>query len=200
MVTISISTLEVNGKKVVRLQSPYHRDLPDQAKALGGKFDPREKAWLFDPRDERRVREMARKIYGTDGEGVTKTVTIRLDLDKYGDKYGDAAEIWFGGRMVAARKYRDSEVRLGDGVIIASGGFPSSGGSAKHPRLSPKSGTVLEVRDVPETLVPQEDWLEIVPLDPKPEKLEELIQRRERLQAELELVEEMIRQLTSAAF
>ncbi len=36
--------------------------------------------------------------------------------------------------------------------MVLSGGFPGSGGSVKNPRVDPKEGTVLEVRDFPRKL------------------------------------------------
>jgi len=44
------------------LSSPYHPALPERARALGGKFDRSNKVWIFDARDEERVRELAREI------------------------------------------------------------------------------------------------------------------------------------------
>ncbi len=55
----------------VTLTAPYDPSLPGKAKALGGYFDGVTKAWTFDVRDEMRVRDLARDIYGTDG-----TVTV----------------------------------------------------------------------------------------------------------------------------
>jgi hypothetical protein len=40
------------------------------------------------------------------------------------------------------------------------GGFPDTGGSAKNPSLSTKTGTILEVRDVPKSIIKPEDFSE----------------------------------------
>ena len=63
--------------------------------------------------------------------------------------------------MIAERRGRDEAVRLGDGVVIVEGRFGRSGGSAKYPALAP-DGVVLEVRDVPASLVAEDDTVTIV--------------------------------------
>ncbi|GAA3086438.1 hypothetical protein GCM10020000_86390 [Streptomyces olivoverticillatus] len=58
-------------------------------------------------------------------------------------------ELWLAGRFIARRDARDYPVHLGFGVTLVKGGFPSSGGSMKYPRLEPYDDTVLEIRFVP---------------------------------------------------
>ncbi|RJQ53386.1 MAG: hypothetical protein C4521_07585 [Actinobacteria bacterium] len=129
----------------VRVSSPYHPDFPARAKMLGGRWDPEAREWTFDLRDENRVRALCREVYGTDGSGEVDLVTLRVSLDDLRDD----RQVWVAGRCVAERRSRDSAVRLGDGVILLSGGFPWRGGSSKYPGLKPYTNTVLEVRDVP---------------------------------------------------
>jgi hypothetical protein len=130
----------------VTLHAPYEPTMPSKARAIGGRWDANAKTWVFDLRDEERVRELAREVYGTDGT-ASRTVTVRLsDPEGYAPYSG---ELYLFGRMIARRRGRDEPVRLGDGVIIVSGGFADSGGSVKNPRLEAQEGTVLEVRDVP---------------------------------------------------
>ena len=130
-----------NGKTVV--ESPYHPLFVSGARALNGKYS--EGTWSFDARDESRVRELCREVYGTDGADAADLVTLRVSLGSGG--YSDS--LFVAGRQVASRRGRDNAVKLGDGVILVSGGFPSWGGSMKYPALEPKEGTVLLVRDVP---------------------------------------------------
>lgn len=187
--TISI-TRTGNGR--VKLAAPYHPGLPSRARALGGKFDPSTKTWHFDARDEERVREIARALYGTDGKDAPPLVTIRVNLDKIRPNGGS---LWLAGREVAARLGRDLPARLGEGVIVISGGFPSTGGSRAHPRLEPKSGTVLEVRDVPEVLAraEMERWGEgIVIVESGPIDKEALLARKEALLRELAAIKRLL--------
>lgn len=145
--------ITMNGAKL-SVSSPYHPDMPERARALGGKWDAAAKVWTFDVRDEARVRQVVTDIYGTDGEvGSADLVSIRVNLDKYSHP---SRELYVAGRQVARRQYRDSAVRLGDGVIIIEGGFPSRGGSAKHPALDEDCHTILEVRDVPRAAAEKE--------------------------------------------
>lgn len=139
-----------DGSTKLKLVSPYHPSLPADARALGGQWNATTKAWYFDQRDADRVRALCLKHFGVDplADAPADLVTVRLNLDAY----SDGAELWVFGRQVAGRLSRDQSVRLGEGVVLLSGGFPLSGGSTKNPRLDPEKGTVLEVRDVPRNL------------------------------------------------
>ncbi|MBV6425507.1 MAG: hypothetical protein NAOJABEB_03328 [Steroidobacteraceae bacterium] len=143
---------------VLTVASPYHPQFPARAKALGGRFNGNDKTWQFDARDESRVREMVIDIFGTDGStGVGDLVTVRVRVNDYG--LGDT--LFVAGRQVARRPGRDMPVRLGDGVVIVSGGFAHSGGSQAKPRLAAHDNTVLEIRDLPRAIAEREG-LEIV--------------------------------------
>ena len=138
--------------------TPYSTDFVTEAKKLNGKWDSAAKAWVFDERDGERVREICRKIYGTDGATIDlELVTVRLHMDKISTDY-DKLELF--GRSICRRSYRDSSVKLDSSVIIVEGGFPDTGGSAKNPSLSTRTGTILEVRDVPKSIIKSEDFQE----------------------------------------
>src|SRR5689334_11041243 len=141
---VSIKLSEKN-QNALCLYAPYHPSLPAKARDLGGKWSGQ--YWWFDKRDEQRVREMTKEIYGTDGEEVTDTVTVRIDASGWSGK----REIFSLGRQIVSRFSRDSRVRLGDGVILISGGFSSSGGSRNHPCID-NNDAILLVRDVPRSL------------------------------------------------
>lgn len=147
----NVSILPSGTGKILVL-SPYHPDFPAKAKRLGGRFTTApEKGWIFDARDEQRVRELLVKVYGTDGTPVPKSqlLTVRTDPSKCDVRGGGAgAELWLAGRQVARALGRDSGARLGDGVVVVSGGF-SSGGSVKNYKVAYRAGTVFELRDVP---------------------------------------------------
>lgn len=138
-----------NTGDYVVLTSPYHPDLPSSAKAIGGRWSGY--AWYFDARDEERVRSLAKDIYGF-GE---PTVTIRYVVD---NRECSGKQLFKFGRLIAERRGRDSQVRLGDGVIIVEGKFPSSAGSSKYPAIaSHTTKVVLEIRDVPVNLIDVDD-------------------------------------------
>lgn len=158
MATTNVQVLETGVGKIV-VRSPYHPDFAPRAKKLGGKWDASQKQWMFDARDEAKVRELLVKIYGTDGSPLPRgqLLTIRAPAQVCDQRgYGSSSSsrtmsFWLAGREVAHASGRDSGARLGDGVVILSGGF-SSGGSVKNPSCTYKAGTVFELRDVPREL------------------------------------------------
>lgn len=146
----------------IRVTSPYHPDWPARARQIDGKWNG--DAWLFDPRDEHRVRQLCREIYGTDGT-PTNRVTLRHSVTS---AESNRRTLWLYGREIADKPGRDIPPRLGDGVIILEGSFPKRSGSRQHPTLG-GAGVVLEIRDVPATLVDPEgddEILEILPAEP----------------------------------
>lgn len=181
---LSITT---KGSKTT-LRAPYHPGLGTPARNIGG-TQTGGGTWVFDARDEDRVRDMVRDIFGTDGTDNTETVNVRYDLSNaLSGAFGRprTQEHWRFGVCVAKRWERDENVRLGKGVIILSGGFPGSGGSVKNPDLEPHDNTVVEIRDVPaghpHLDIGDEDILDITRNAPDQEKLRE---RRARLLEEL---------------
>lgn len=181
MSDIQIISLD-NGR--IALQSPYHPDIPSRAKNIGGRWNSTRKQWTFDARDESAVRDLAREIYGTDGSQAADLVTIRVGVDRD----ADSSDTWFAyGRQIAHRRGRDEQVRLGEGVVIVEGGFPRSGGSVKYPQLRAESGTVLEIRDVPRTLVVDGEEIVGETLD-----IEGLRAERERLAARIAEIDALL--------
>src|SRR5262245_51736479 len=141
--------------RTLRVTTPYHPSFPELARNLGGKWEADTKTWRFDVRDAERVKLLCKRIYGY---GDTDLVTIRIAMEPH--QY--QRELWLCGRQIAIRRGRDSRVSLGEGVVLIAGGFPASGGSMKYPTLSPNEGTVLEVRDVPRSLVTESETVTIL--------------------------------------
>lgn len=128
------------------LRAPWSPELPPLARAAGGRWDAAAKAWAFDARDEARVRDIAREVYGSDGSDAdAPTLTVRVPIEAC----SNVAELAVAGRRLASRRDRDEQVRLGPDVVLVSGGFPASGGSRANPSVNALAGTVLEVRDLP---------------------------------------------------
>jgi hypothetical protein len=144
-----------DGNEYIYASTPYSVDFVKEAKKLNGSWVASSKEWAFDLRDVDKVREICRKIYGTDGLSIVgNLVTVRVYLDKIKTGY----ELF--GRTICRRSSRDSDVRLDSSVVIIEGGFPDVGGSAKYPDCDPYKGTILEVRDVPESIVHPEKFPE----------------------------------------
>lgn len=151
----------------VQVHTPYHPHFPQRARALGGRWDNSCRCWMFDRRDEGRIRELCREIYGTDGSDAAASdlVTVRVTVgqDDWSEHTG---ALYLYGRQVARARGRDSGAKLGEGVVLLSGGVCSDG-SMKNWYTTARPGTVLEIRDVPrraveENGVPREVEVEIV--------------------------------------
>jgi len=147
-----------SGSERIMVVTPYHPDFPRKARSLGGVFGRTREgkpAWFFDPRDEQRVRELVKSVYGTTGEEEDDLVDVIVDLGSLDRETGSirwSDEFWFLGRQILKRWGRDSSVRLGRGVVVLEGEFASSGGSRRNPQIGSVDGIVIEVRDVPRNL------------------------------------------------
>jgi DNA repair protein RadC len=62
---VPVSIAQRDGHIVVT--SPYDSRSPLKARDLGGEWDAVRRVWVFDAREDERVRALCRQIYGTDG-------------------------------------------------------------------------------------------------------------------------------------
>lgn len=169
---IKISTV---GQKI-KVETPYHPDFHPAARLLGGRWVA--PAWLFDARDEQRVRDLCIDIWGTDGQPC-ELVTLRCKAhSSVWDAAGNDCELYLAGRLVVkVRGKTDERGRLGVGVAVTSGGFCGSG-SDRNPYATSKTGTVFELRDVPRVIADRvreenPELVEIIasPVSPAPETI-----------------------------
>ena len=144
-------------EKQILVESAYNPALPAPAKNLGGKWDSGKKAWAFDRRDETRVEELYRGIYGEwpveGAAGPAELVNIRVTVER--EWYESKAALFLCGRQAAWASGRDSGARLGSGVLVLNGNFGSSG-SVKNWATSASAGTIFELRDVPKAAAEKE--------------------------------------------
>lgn len=152
-------TISIEKEKLI-VRSPYNTIFVTQAKKFGGKWsDP---SWVFDVREETRIRDLCKMLYGTDGVCSPDIVSVRAILrSPDNDCYRGPITIF--GRVVARAFGRDSGARVGDGVVILEGGF-NSGGSVKNWRTVVKDKAEIILRDVPRGLAEKEiakgaDWI-----------------------------------------
>lgn len=138
---------------ILMLTSPFHPELPREAKRIGGKWDGGK--WLFDPRDEKRVAELCERIYGVNPIGPPpELVTVQITIPE-DESLG--AELWGFGRLLVERRNASDDIWLGAGVIIIDGEFKQSAGSRREPKIgTPNSPVTLEIRDVPASLLTRE--------------------------------------------
>jgi hypothetical protein len=148
-------TLQISVNDSVHVTSPFNRAFVDKAKQIGGKWNAANKTWDFPAERESLVREICREIYGSDG--TDPLVTLRVsDVDAVGKDDGYAKHtgyesVYVAGRCVATVYGRDSGAKLGEGVVVRSGGF-NSGGSRVNFCITTRPDTVIDILDVPEPL------------------------------------------------
>ena len=145
---MTTATITIQDDRI-SVEGPYHPDFPGRAKRLGGRWNPTAKIWGFDVSNESRVRALCLELFGTDGDTAVPTVMIRATW--HCDNYADREAIYIAGRQIARAFNRDSGVKIGEGVIVVEGDF-RSGGSRKKWATCVERGTIIEIRDIPETL------------------------------------------------
>ena len=156
--------------------TPYNPSFPTQAKKIGGRWNPDLKAWSFDARDEDRVHEMVRKIYGTDGTNTGDLVTVHVPIADYeNDK-----EVRVGGITVLEKVHRDQVLRI-------SGTFLYKSGSMRFPTIG-ENDVILEVRDIPREVAEKEN-LEIVT---ETIDRDALLKEKAELEARLAKIDELL--------
>ena len=192
-----------NGKKIC-VVSPYNALFIDGARKLGGKYNTHipENGWTFDPRDEERVRDLCMDVYGSDGEHED-LCTLRVEF--IAEDNSHTSPLTVHGRKIASAFGRDSGAKLGDGVILISGHFSSSG-SMKNWYTTARPGTIVLVRDFPRkralTLpsdatrvysVYEEENTELTKLKKEKERLENLLKEvNERIALEEEKIQTVV--------
>lgn len=127
------TTIAVEGGKIT-VSGPYSESNNAAWRRLGGKFSSG--AWVLPDNDTVRTELVIR--FGAKSDEVEALVP--------NSKANGTDIIQLGGYVLAQRRFRDGRVTMPDGVSLESGGFPPSGGSFKHPRVSASDDTVYRVR------------------------------------------------------
>lgn len=182
--------VEIKDNKLL-VVSDYSHEFVKKAKRLNGKWNSN--AWVFNPEDEKLVRKALIEIYGTDGNSLDKVVNVKLNLDEFDCKNERGLELF--GRSIIYRFGRDKDVKMHSTVIILEGGFPNSGGSMKYPELRNEPGTVLEIKEVPLTLVEKaiEEYGSGVEIIEEEEvNVDELIKEKNRLLKRISEIDSII--------
>lgn len=124
-ITISDNRITISG--------PYSPSNNEVYRSLGGKFTAG--AWSIP--DTQTAREQIADLFGTKSE----LVTVEIPASRVTDD--DILQI--GGYVLASRRGRDARVTIPEGVVLAAGTLPSSGGSVKNPRVAPSSDAVFHL-------------------------------------------------------
>jgi len=183
----------VDGGKVM-VTSPYNTEFVCGAKRLGGKWAA--PTWIFDAREERAVRDLCVRVYGTDGVSMPDLVTIKVTLTQKDEVRCGPITIF--GRTVARAFGRDSGAKLGDGVVLLEGGFTSGGSRANWTTTTHTSGAVVLMHDIPRkaaeaAIAAGDKRIAIVPDEP-PSTIDRaaLEEERERLLARLAEINDLL--------
>lgn len=150
----------------ISVTAPYDAAFVRQARRAGGRWNRQARSWVFDARDRGAVEAALAECYGWAPQGA-QTGDFRITLTS---SNAGGREVRILGRRVARRWRRDDDVALGEGVAVVDGDFPSRGGSHSSPAvLDPGDGDVtLVVRDLPLTVMGDEDLVETYQVAPVP--------------------------------
>ncbi len=173
----------------IKVQSDYNSDFVKRAKLIEGKWNA--PYWVFPDENEDKVRALLLEIYGENGL-PQETVDIFVDISCSSYDLHDGSDIKLLGRILCFRPGRDMQVKLADNVLLEKGGFPSSGGSARYPRVLPEEGTILRVKKCPLSFYERVKDMSIVTLcEPSDDnvKRSRLLEEKEKLLKRLDEIE-----------
>lgn len=135
--------------------SPYNAQFVKRARELAGKWNSGNKAWIFPEEMEDQVRALLMDVYGQDDRApdAMEQLRLRVKLTDYPRdmETGHHLEVVVAGRQVARAFSRDSGARLGQDVVVVSGGF-TSGGSRNNPTIVIKDNTEIDLLRLPPTM------------------------------------------------
>ena len=101
-----VSIVEQDGHLAV--SSPYHPNFPARARLLGGEWDVARRVWMFDAREDDRVRSLCREIYGTDGADGMAPLPSVVEHGRNEFSEGAAVPHYFGHRQRLRERLIDS--------------------------------------------------------------------------------------------
>ena len=120
----------------IQVTGPFSAANNTRYRELGGKFQGG--SWMLPDNETSRL--AVSEMFGSKSELVQ--VLIPDDIARGGDT---GATVQYCGYVLASRRGRDYRVQMPEGVSLAEGSFPSSGGSMKNPSVNAASGTVYRL-------------------------------------------------------
>lgn len=174
------------------VESSYNPSLPKRAKMLGGRWVPEKRSWSFDLRDEPKVCELYRSLYGewdNDNKPTADSVTVKITAER--EIIEITGGVYFAGREIARATGKFSGAKLAPGIVMI-GGKIASGGSGKYWETIIRSGAIFEIKDVPISKVEDEfdgDWR--IDIISKPD-FAGLLAEKEQLQKRLVEIERIL--------
>jgi DNA repair protein RadC len=103
---MAVSIVEKDGRLAVR--SPYHPNFPARARLLGGEWDATRRVWIFDAREDDRVRALCCEIYGTDTADGKTMLPPTGERGRNEFSEGAAIPHYFGHRQRLRERLIDS--------------------------------------------------------------------------------------------
>ena len=197
---MNISVLKRGSE--IKVTSPFNLNFVDAARNLGGTWS--KPHWVFDFRDEARVRDKLIDIFGTDGSPDLNADVVTLRVTAHDGISQLHGAVVIAGRVVAQAWSRDSDAKLGEGVVFLSGGA-ASGGSVENWRTFVTNDSVFEIRDVPrakalKTIEDNQEDFHIEVIDDLENNLQSLRDQKGQLEERLAVINSEIEQYESAVY
>lgn len=125
LVDFGMLRLEDLGGDQIVLHAPFNEEANALYRNIPGSFDKMLRAWVFWKKDKEAVLQALFSVYGTSGgPGVeTVDVLVRADFQEVHHKNGN---LYFAGRLIAARRRPEDAPQLGKGVRLTSDSKPLS--------------------------------------------------------------------------
>jgi hypothetical protein len=124
----------------IKVTSPFNNKYREDAKAIGGKWNADDKAWVFNAKIESRVIDLVKKHYGNTGpeeQVTTLRITATGELDSH------SAPL-FAGRVVVWADANGPHI-VEDAVLLEGAAHRYGAGN----RTALDEGTVIEVEGFP---------------------------------------------------
>lgn len=176
------------------IDTPYNKYFVSKIKTIGGaRWDNARREWKIPAACVDQARAIMREVFGEcDLPDDTRRVTVMLTFDECVSRVCSSVSIF--GKTIARAYGRDSGATVGEDAVFIKG-KPTSGGSRANWETQVKPGSVVVLRNVPETILNEElpDGVTygIMPDEEKPNR-EELLAEKERLLARLAEIETLL--------
>lgn len=139
---LAASVEEQADAGICTLRADYNKNLVEKCRALGGKWDATEKAWIFSGLVEEEVEKLDEK-YNSPKVAIEVSAT---------HSFGElTAPLTIAGFVIGKATGRDSGATIADGISFLNGGV-TSGGSVKNWRTTIREGSVFRMH-MPEACI-----------------------------------------------
>lgn len=125
-------SIEVRDKELV-ISCPYFRENVEGFRRFNGKWDKENKVWVLP--DFTETRDFLRNRFNWVEGCESHTITI----DYFSEDVREVDEyVAYKGYVLVSRKHCNYKAIIPDGVILAKGSLPASGGTSEAPKPAPQ--------------------------------------------------------------